>query len=64
MREKTNQDSIDERIHRFMARKSPMRTLSKTIADHLVSDSKIVGIDSGINFERTQWYSIPTTRQK
>lgn len=55
MREMTSQDAVDERIHRFMARKSPMRTLSKTIADHLASDQNSFGTESGISFEQTRW---------
>lgn len=64
MREKTNQDSIDERIHRFMARKTPMRTVSKTIADHLVSEPKVVGAESGIYFERIRWRPVFTIQQR
>lgn len=49
-----NDQQVDEKIHRFMARKSPVKTLSKTIADWLVPVSTHKR-RSGISYEPTQW---------
>jgi len=51
-----DQDTVDARIHRFMARKSPLKTLSRTIADHLATaqpESRSRGID--ITYEQMTW---------
>ena len=52
-----DQEMIDARIHRFMARKSPVKTLSKSIAEHLAVNSRGSRNESGgIAYEQTTWH--------
>lgn len=46
-----DQKIIDQKIHRFLARKSPLRTLSETIAYHLRLDQP-KRRRTGISYER------------
>jgi hypothetical protein len=55
MRSNTDQQ-VDEKIHHFLARKSPVKTMSKTIADWLVPVS-IKKHRDGISYEPMQWDS-------
>lgn len=57
-----DQDAIDERIHRFMARKSPLKTLSKTIADRLVSSAHATSAKSDITYEPIKWQTRQAAR--
>ena len=49
--------NVDERIHRFMAKKSPLWTLSMTIADKLplARHLRKAPHDNAISYERTKW---------
>lgn len=55
--EDIDQKTIDERIHKFMARKSPLRTFSKTIADWLLAPFGTKSRKSGISYETTEWHN-------
>ncbi len=50
-----DQHTVDERIHRFMARKSPWKTFSETIADHLTAQADDSHKGVGIAYEQTRW---------
>ncbi len=51
-----DQNTVDEKIHRFMASKSPWKTFSKTIADRMASSVQIrKGSKTGISYEPTDW---------
>ena len=45
---------IDEKIHHFMARKSPIRTLSKTIAER-IAPVHFRKRPTGIPYESARW---------
>ena len=47
---------VDEKIHRFLARKSPVKTFSRTVADWLVPVS-MKKRRTGISYERIRWDS-------
>ena len=52
-----DQNTIDQKIHKFMARKSPGRTLSMSVAERLApvagSAHKTSG---GISYEQLEWH--------
>ena len=54
MRTNIDQDAVDEKIHQFLARKSPIKTLSETIAERLVP-VRLKRRKSGISYEPMQW---------
>ena len=52
-----NHDTVDERIHKFVARKSPLRTLSKVVADRLAVAPKSTGHEKGgMAYEVADWH--------
>ena len=69
MHKPTDQNAIDQKIHKFMARKSPGRTFSQSVAEHLtpVLGSKR-SASSEIAYEPLEWHqanaTLNTTWQK
>lgn len=53
----TNEDTVDERIRRFKASKSPWKTLGLTIADKLSVPQGTRTKNLGISYEQTRWRS-------
>jgi hypothetical protein len=51
-----DQHAVDEKINRFLARKSPQKTLSETIADKLIP-IRLRKRKTGISYETTRWSS-------
>lgn len=51
----TENRNVDEKIHHFMARKSPWKTFSMTIAEHLVPSRDVKRKSAYISYEQTEW---------
>ncbi|USN96672.1 MAG: hypothetical protein H6797_00510 [Candidatus Nomurabacteria bacterium] len=57
MRANADHDTVDDKIHHFMARKSPLRTLSKMVADRLAVAPMSAGrSDDGMTYEVAEWH--------
>lgn len=54
MQSSLDQQIVDEKIHRFLARKSPLKTLSKTIAEHVIP-IHLRKQRTGIAYEPARW---------
>lgn len=53
----TQQNTVDQKIHNFMARKSPARTFSKTVAERLTPSLKVKqGSHTDIAYEPLEWH--------
>ena len=51
------QTAIDQKIHSFMAKKSPVRTFSKTLAERLTPSLKSkLSSHTDISYERLDWH--------
>lgn len=57
MRKHAYHDNVGDKIHHFMARKSPLRTFSRVVADRLAVAPKGTG-DSieGMAYEVAEWH--------
>ena len=52
-----DQKQIDQKIHQFMARKSPIKTFSKTIAERLSPADRTAQMDdTEISYEKLSWH--------
>lgn len=51
-----DQEQIDQKIHQFMARKSPLKTFSKAVADRLSPIGNIRNKSKGISYEKIGWH--------
>lgn len=52
-----DEKQIDQKIHQFMARKSPLKTFSKVIADRLSPTENAQRDDSTeISYEKLSWH--------
>lgn len=52
-----DQKQIDQKIHQFMARKSPLKTLSKTIAERFApADRTARRSETEISYEKLGWH--------
>jgi hypothetical protein len=52
-----DQKQIDQKIHQFMARKSVIKTISKTIADKLSPADRIAPkSETEISYEKLSWH--------
>lgn len=51
-----SEDTVDQRIHRFRASKSPWRTIGLTIADKLTAPKGARTKEIGIAYEQTRWH--------
>ncbi len=59
----TDQKAIDKRINDFMARKSPWKQFSKSIADQLAPVSRLRKESrSDISYETLEWSHHPVAR--
>ena len=55
------QEAVDDRIHHFLERKSPLKKLSETIAEHLVSARGANNKSTDISYEQTRWHAAGRT---
>jgi hypothetical protein len=55
MNYRVDQQATDEKIHQFLERKSPLTTLSKTIAERLVP-AMPKSRRAGISYEPMRWH--------
>jgi hypothetical protein len=52
-----SQDAVDDRIHHFLERKSPLKRLSESIAEHLAVPRGTRKKSSDISYEQTRWHT-------
>lgn len=59
----TEEDAVDEKIHRFLSRKAPWKTAGKLLSEQLTTRGGTASSDSDISYELLDWQHTEMVRR-